>query len=78
MFKNFKSGDKFTCFRGEMVDSASPIYNLYRASQLQFPGEEILDDTRDFSYKFLQKKLASKQLVDKWVISKNLANEVIC
>lgn len=59
-----------------MIESPSPIYNLYRASQLRFPGEEILEDAAKFAYDFLKEKLADNQILDKWVISKHLPDEV--
>lgn len=59
-----------------MIESPTPIYNLYRASQVQFPGEKILEEAKEFSYSFLQERLASNKFLDKWVISKNLPDEV--
>lgn len=59
-----------------MIESATPIFNLYRASQVQFPGETILEEAKKFSYSFLQEKLASHHLVDKWIISEGLHDEV--
>ncbi|KAH6783659.1 hypothetical protein C2S52_008618 [Perilla frutescens var. hirtella] len=76
VLRNFKQDDKFSCYGGQMIESASPIYNLYRASQLRFPGEEILEEANKFSYQFLQQKLANNQLLDKWVISKHLPQEI--
>nr|UXG91343.1 (+)-CPP synthase [Callicarpa americana] len=74
--RNFKQDNKFSCYGGQMIESPSPMYNLYRASQLQFPGEEILEEARNFSYKFLKDTLASNQILDKWVISKHLPDEI--
>ncbi|KAI3473001.1 hypothetical protein Pfo_030084 [Paulownia fortunei] len=76
VLRNFKKDNKFSCYGGQMIESPSPIYNLYRASQVQFPGEEILEEANNFSYKFLQDRLASNQLLDKWVISKHLPDEI--
>lgn len=77
MLRNFKTKDgKFSCYGGQMIESPSPIYNLYRASQLRFPGEDILEDANKFAYHFLQDKLANNQILDKWVISKHLPREV--
>lgn len=77
MLRNFKQDDKFSCYGGQMIESPSPIYNLYRASQLRFPGEEILEEANKFAYEFLQEKLAQNKILDKWVISKHLHDEVI-
>ncbi|KAL8503851.1 hypothetical protein ACS0TY_022537 [Phlomoides rotata] len=76
VLKNFKKEGKFYCLGGEMTSSATATYNLYRATQIQFPGEEILEEARNFSYKVLQDKLANNQLADKWVISKHLPDEI--
>nr|A0A1X9IRQ7.2 RecName: Full=Copalyl diphosphate synthase 1, chloroplastic; Short=IrCPS1; AltName: Full=Terpene synthase 3; Short=IrTPS3; Flags: Precursor [Isodon rubescens] len=76
VLRNFKKDDNFSCYGGQMIESPSPIYNLYRASQLRFPGEEILEDANKFAYNFLQEKLANNQILDKWVISKHLPDEI--
>ncbi|KAI3472463.1 hypothetical protein Pfo_031291 [Paulownia fortunei] len=52
------------------------MYNLYRASQVMFPGENILADANKFSAKFLQEKRAKNELLDKWIITKDLPGEV--
>nr|AZB50382.1 terpene synthase 1 [Nepeta racemosa] len=75
--EHFKQEDgKFSCYGGQMIESASPIYNLYRAAQLRFPGEEILEEAIKFSYNFLQEKLAKDEIQEKWVISEHLIDEI--
>lgn len=55
------------------------MYNLLRASQVLLPGEGILEDAKQFSYKFLKEKQAANQILDKWIITKDLSGEVgIC
>ncbi|KAL2544635.1 Ent-copalyl diphosphate synthase [Forsythia ovata] len=76
VFKHFKNDNKFSCYGGQMIESATPIFNLYRASQVQFPGETILEEAKKFSYSFLQEKLESHQLADKWIISEGLSDEI--
>ncbi|CAI9755594.1 unnamed protein product [Fraxinus pennsylvanica] len=76
VFKHFKNDDKFSCYAGQMIESATPIFNLYRASQIQFPGETILEEAKKFSYSFLKEKLESNQLLDKWIISEGLSDEI--
>ncbi|KAF9595786.1 hypothetical protein IFM89_004188 [Coptis chinensis] len=49
---------------------------IQRAAQVLFPEETILQEAKDFAYKFLHKKQASNQLLDKWIITKHLPGEV--
>nr|QXT24222.1 ladba-7,13E-dienyl diphosphate synthase [Isodon lophanthoides var. gerardianus] len=72
----FKEGDIFCCHSGEVTRSTSPTYALYRASQVRFPGEEILEEAYNFSRNFLQDWLASDRLLDKWIVSKDFPNEI--
>ncbi|KAL1552548.1 Gly-Xaa carboxypeptidase [Salvia divinorum] len=58
------------------MESPSPIYNLYRAAQLRFPGEEILEEAAKFAFNFLQQKIANHQFQEKWIISHHLIDEV--
>ncbi|KAL0393920.1 UNVERIFIED_CONTAM: Syn-copalyl diphosphate synthase TPS3, chloroplastic [Sesamum latifolium] len=71
----FKKDDEFTCYVGQGFESPSPVFNLYRASQVLFPGETILEQARQFSYNFLRERLQKNQLLDKWLISKHLPDE---
>ncbi|KAL4198430.1 hypothetical protein AMTRI_Chr03g45860 [Amborella trichopoda] len=76
VFQYFKKGEEFFCFFGQSNQAVTGIYNLNRASQLLFPGETILEEAKEFSYKFLREKQASNQLLDKWIITKDLVGEV--
>ncbi|XP_022875577.1 ent-copalyl diphosphate synthase, chloroplastic-like [Olea europaea var. sylvestris] len=76
VLNQFKNNDKFSCFVYQMIESTTPIYNLYRASQVQFHGEKILEEAKEFSYSFLQERLASDKFLDKWVISKHIHDEI--
>ncbi|KAL8536934.1 hypothetical protein ACS0TY_012210 [Phlomoides rotata] len=40
------------------------------------PREKILEEANKFAFEFLQEKLASKQILDKWVISNHLSDEI--
>ncbi|KAL3846297.1 hypothetical protein ACJIZ3_003700 [Penstemon smallii] len=73
---HFKMENTFFCHAGHMTESPTPIYSLYRASQLLFPGEKILEEAKDFSYNFLRERVATNQLQDKWVVSKHLPDEI--
>uniref|UniRef100_A0A7N0TUF4 Terpene synthase N-terminal domain-containing protein n=1 Tax=Kalanchoe fedtschenkoi TaxID=63787 RepID=A0A7N0TUF4_KALFE len=76
LFRNFKKGKEFVCFAGQSNGAVTGMYNLYRASQVQFPGERILDEAKSYAYKFLRQKQACNELDDKWIIMKDLPGEV--
>ncbi|CAN4098178.1 unnamed protein product [Withania somnifera] len=76
VFKYFESEGEFFCFVGQSNQAVTGMYNLYRASQLTFPGEKILEHAKIFTYNFLQEKRAKNELIDKWIITKDLPGEV--
>ncbi|KAL5212517.1 hypothetical protein ABZP36_023364 [Zizania latifolia] len=76
VFKHFEKDGEFFCFAGQSSQSLTAMYNTYRASQFTFPGEDDLDRARSFCRAFLEKRRASGNLKDKWVISKGLPSEV--
>ncbi|KAL6217407.1 hypothetical protein ACLB2K_010624 [Fragaria x ananassa] len=76
VFKHFKKGDEFFCFAGQSNQAVTGMYNLYRASQVALPGEKTLYEAKEFSTKFLREKQASNELLDKWIIMKDLPGEV--
>ncbi|KAF7153433.1 hypothetical protein RHSIM_Rhsim01G0274300 [Rhododendron simsii] len=76
VFGHFQKGDEFFCFAGQSTQAVTGMYNLYRGSQISFPGEKILEDANKFSSKFLREKRARNELLDKWVITKDLPGEV--
>nr|WJZ49118.1 syn-copalyl diphosphate [Scutellaria barbata] len=76
--KHFKKDNNFTCYVGQGFESPSPIFNLYRASQVLYPGETILEEAKEFSYNFLSQRLEKNDLLDKWLISKHLPDEIKC
>ncbi len=76
VFRNFEKGGEFFCFAGQSNQAVTGIFNLFRASQTAFPGENILDHAKQFSAKFLTDKQATNELLDKWIITKDLPGEV--
>ncbi|XP_057474257.1 ent-copalyl diphosphate synthase 1-like [Actinidia eriantha] len=76
VFKHFEKGGEFFCFVGQSTQAVTGMFNLYRASQVLFPGEKILEDAKKFSSKFLREKRACNELLDKWIITKDLPGEV--
>ena len=76
VFKNFEKDGQFFCFVGQSSQALTGMYNLNRASQISFPGEDVLHRARTFSYEFLRSRQAKGMLHDKWIVSKDLAGEV--
>ncbi|PSS14615.1 Ent-copalyl diphosphate synthase [Actinidia chinensis var. chinensis] len=76
VFRHFEKGGDFFCFVGQSTQAVTGMFNLYRASQVLFPGEKILEDAKKFSSKFLREKRARNELLDKWIITKDLPGEV--
>ncbi|KDP21454.1 hypothetical protein JCGZ_21925 [Jatropha curcas] len=76
VFKHFKKGDTFFCFAGQSTQAVTGMFNLYRASQVLFPGENILEEAKEFSSTFLREKQAANEVLDKWIITKDLPGEV--
>lgn len=76
MLQYFEEGVEFFCVLGETSQAITPTFNLYRASQVQFPEEKILERAKQFSARFLREKRAANKLLDKWVMAKNLLGEV--
>ncbi|GJU79314.1 copalyl pyrophosphate synthase 2 [Tanacetum coccineum] len=76
VFRHFEKDGKFACYAGQLAESLTAMLSVYRASQMLFPGEKILDDANKFSHKFLTDKRSRNELLDKWVISKDLPGEV--
>ncbi|CAN6305204.1 unnamed protein product [Urochloa humidicola] len=76
VFKNFEKDGEFFCFVGQSTQAVTGMYNLNRASQIGFQGEDVLHRARNFSYEFLRQREAQGTLHDKWIIAKDLAGEV--
>uniref|UniRef100_A0ACD5WSR4 Uncharacterized protein n=1 Tax=Avena sativa TaxID=4498 RepID=A0ACD5WSR4_AVESA len=76
VFKNFEKDGKFFCFVGQSTEAVTGMYNLNRASQISFPGEDVLERARDFSCEFLRGREAQDTIRDKWIIAKDLPGEV--
>ncbi|XP_040384790.1 syn-copalyl diphosphate synthase-like, partial [Oryza brachyantha] len=75
-FKYFETDGKFSCYPLQLNCSITATYNLYRAAQVAFPGEDVLQQANSYSRAFLSDRLSSNNLVDKWVIPKDLPGEV--
>ncbi|EPS65247.1 hypothetical protein M569_09531, partial [Genlisea aurea] len=75
-FSQFEKAGEFVCFAGQSTQAVTGMYNLYRASQLTYGGEGILERASHFAAEFLRRKRTRGELVDKWIITKDLPGEV--
>nr|AGW18158.1 terpene synthase 5 [Copaifera officinalis] len=76
VLKHFETDGEFFCMVGQSSEAVTAMFNLFRASQVSFPGEKIMEDAKRFSCEFLTEKRAANQLGDKWVIAKDIAGEI--
>ncbi|XP_078429971.1 ent-copalyl diphosphate synthase 1-like isoform X2 [Wolffia australiana] len=76
VFRRFEKDGEFFCLPGQSTQAVTGMYNLNRASQLSFPGEDILSSARRFSDTCLRERRALGDLKDKWIITKDLPGEV--
>ncbi|KAJ1295600.1 hypothetical protein BS78_01G235500 [Paspalum vaginatum] len=76
VFKNFEKDGEFFCFVGQSTQAVTGMYNLNRASQICFQGEDVLHRARIFSYEFLRQREIQGMLRDKWILAKDLPGEV--
>ncbi|WVZ74938.1 hypothetical protein U9M48_023052 [Paspalum notatum var. saurae] len=76
VFKHFEKDGEFVCYPMQSNQSITATYNLFRASQVAFPGEEMLEKANIYCRGFLGERRASGRLNDKWVIAKDLPGEV--
>nr|QTW97446.1 CPS5 [Artemisia annua] len=76
VFRHFVKDREFVCYPGQSRETVTVMLNLYRASQMIFPGEKILNDAKSFSHTFLTEKQLTNELLDRWIITKDLGGEV--
>ncbi|XP_071714189.1 ent-copalyl diphosphate synthase 1-like [Rutidosis leptorrhynchoides] len=76
VFQNFEKDGRFSCYQGQSSEAVTVMFNLYRASQMLFPGNNILENAKNFSYKYLTQKRVTNDLFDKWIITKDMPGEV--
>ena len=66
----------FVCYLGEADQGVTDMFNLYRFSQLSFPGERILREAKAFAGEYLKTCVQNNQVRDKWSLKKSLKEEV--
>lgn len=79
VLENFRDDDgNFICFPGESHRGVSDMFNLYRYTQIAFPGEKILKEAEAFLEEYLKNCVKNKKVNnDKWSLKKSLEKEVI-
>ncbi|WOL20371.1 Bifunctional levopimaradiene synthase, chloroplastic [Canna indica] len=73
----FRDNDgNFICFPGQTHRGVSDMFNLYRFTQLAFPGEKILKEAKAFGQEYLRNCVENNDVDDKWSVKKALDKEV--
>ncbi|XP_068669045.1 bifunctional abietadiene synthase, chloroplastic-like [Aristolochia californica] len=71
VLNNFGEKDgKVFCFVGQTHPGLSDMFNMYRFSQVRFPGETIMKEAQAFAEGYLKSCLKQKHLHDKWSLKK--------
>nr|WJJ50356.1 diterpene synthase 2 [Cephalotaxus harringtonia] len=70
-----KDGD-FLASLEKSGQAVMAMLNLYKASQVMFPGERILEEVKSFSRNYLTKSEANSTVHDKNIVLKDLDREV--
>ncbi|KAG6488057.1 bifunctional isopimaradiene synthase, chloroplastic-like [Zingiber officinale] len=77
MIEFFRDDDgNFICFPGQTHRGVSDMFNLYRFSQVAFPGEKVLKEANAFVESYLKDCVKNNKVDDKWSCKKALGKEV--
>nr|ADX42737.1 (E)-beta-farnesene synthase 1 [Pseudotsuga menziesii] len=77
VFENFKdSNGHFVCSAAQFNKDVASMLSLYRASQLAFPGENILDEAKSFTSKYLKEALEKRETYSAWNNKQSLSEEI--
>lgn len=72
--------DVFCCYDLHSIEQSgeavTAMLSLYRASQVMFPGETILEEIKTFSRKYLDKRKENGRIYDQNIVMKDLHGEV--
>jgi ent-copalyl diphosphate synthase len=79
VLENFRDDDdgNLICYPGESHRGVSDMFNVYRYTQIAFPGEKILKEAKTFLEEYLKNCVKEKKINDKWSLKKSLEKEVI-
>nr|H8ZM73.1 RecName: Full=Bifunctional cis-abienol synthase, chloroplastic; AltName: Full=Diterpene synthase TPS4; Short=AbdiTPS4; Flags: Precursor [Abies balsamea]AEL99953.1 diterpene synthase TPS4 [Abies balsamea] len=77
VLKTFKDENgEFFCFMGQTQRGVTDMLNVYRCSQVAFPGETIMEEAKLCTERYLRNALENADAFDKWAIKKNIRGEV--
>nr|BAF43701.1 putative sesquiterpene synthase [Cycas taitungensis] len=79
VFEKFKEeSGLFRCWAGQIshVKEVESMLSLYRASQIAFPGEDVLDEAKSFTTTYLTKALQNSEACRMRNDKQNLGHEV--
>jgi len=77
VFESFKdSNGHLFCSAAQFNKDIASILSLYRASELAFPGENILDEAKSFTSTFLKEALEKTKIFTAWNKKQNISEEV--
>nr|AOG18230.1 diterpene synthase [Taiwania cryptomerioides] len=76
VFLNYLKDDNFLPSLEKSGQAVTTMLNLYKASQLMFPGEIILEEAESFSQNYLTKIKENSKIDVKKIIHKDLKKEV--
>lgn len=76
-FKNFKEDNgHFLGSEGQFNKQVGSMLNLYKASEVAFPGENILDEAKGYATKYLREALTRNETFSAWNCKQNLSREI--
>ena len=79
-FNKIDCVDVFCCYDLHAIEQSgqavTAMLSLYRASQVMFPGETILEEVKTFSGEYLDKRKENGRICDHNIVMKDLHGEV--
>lgn len=77
VFKNFKEGNgNFLGSEGQFNNEIASMVSLYQASELGFPGENIIVEAKGFATQYLRQALTRNETLSAWNRKRNLSREI--
>ncbi|GLJ48427.1 hypothetical protein SUGI_1022160 [Cryptomeria japonica] len=67
---------EFFCFMGQTQRGVTDMLNVYRCSQVAYPGETVMEEAKLCTHRYLTNALENVGAFDKWALKKDLQGEV--